>query len=73
MELFDFQVITTSLPEFWRGLLMTLQLTGIALLCGFAAAVPLAVARVSKNRWISGPVAPTPTSSAARRCSCNCC
>lgn len=57
MELFDFQVITSSLPEFWRGLLMTLQLTGIALLCGFVGAVPLAVARVSKNRWVSGPVA----------------
>lgn len=57
MELFDFQVITGNLPEFWRGLLMTVKLTGIALLLGFVGAIPLAVARVSKNRFASLPVA----------------
>ena len=31
MELFDLSVITGSLPQFWRGLWMTLQLTGFAL------------------------------------------
>lgn len=57
MELFDIRVITGSLPEFWRGLLMTLELTGLALLAGFVCAIPLAVARVSKNPWVRGPVA----------------
>jgi hypothetical protein len=31
MEWFDLTVVTGSLPEFWRGLWMTLHLTGIAL------------------------------------------
>ncbi|HET6719526.1 MAG TPA: ABC transporter permease [Rhodocyclaceae bacterium] len=56
MEWFDLNVITGSLPEYGRGLLMTLQLVALSLLFGFVFAVPLAVARVSKNRWISGPV-----------------
>ena len=57
MELFDFQVITGSLPEFGRGLWMTLQLTALALLLGFCGAIPLAVARVSRKRCASLPVA----------------
>ncbi|HRM69651.1 MAG TPA: ABC transporter permease [Thauera phenylacetica] len=57
MELFDLSVITGSLPEFWRGLWMTLQLTGFALLFGFFAAIPLAVLRLSPNRLVSTPVA----------------
>lgn len=56
MEWFDLNVITGSLPEYGRGLLMTLQLVALSLLFGFVFAVPLAVARVSRNRWISGPV-----------------
>lgn len=56
MEWFDLNVITGSLPEYGRGLLMTLQLVALSLLFGFVFAVPLAVARVSQNRWISGPV-----------------
>ena len=57
MEFFDFNVITGSLPEFGRGLVMTLKLVSLALVLGFLLAVPLAVARVSKNRWVSAPVA----------------
>ena len=49
MELFDLSVITGSLPEFWRGLWMTLQLTGFALLFGFFAAIPLAVLRLWRH------------------------
>lgn len=56
MEWFDLKVVTGSLPEFWRGLWLTLQLTAVAVAIGFACAVPLSVARVSKNPWISGPV-----------------
>jgi len=57
MEFFDFKVITGSLPEFWRGLWMTVQLTGLALLFGFFVAIPLAVMRLSPNRLVSAPVA----------------
>ncbi|BAL23886.1 ABC transporter permease [Azoarcus sp. KH32C] len=57
MDLFDTSVITGNLPEFWRGLWMTLQLTAIALLVGFAGAIPLAVARISKNPAVRMPVA----------------
>ena len=57
MDLFDTQVISGNLPEFWRGLWMTLQLTVIALLVGFCGAIPLAVARISKNPFARVPVA----------------
>jgi histidine transport system permease protein/arginine/ornithine transport system permease protein len=53
---FDFRVIAGSLPEYGRGIWMTLQLTFLSLLAGFACAIPLAVMRVSKNRWVRGPV-----------------
>lgn len=57
MELFDFRVITDNLPEFWRGLRMTIELTGLALLFGFFAAIPLAVMRLSANPFVAMPVA----------------
>ncbi|MCK6409997.1 ABC transporter permease [Thauera sp.] len=57
MELFDVQIITGNLPEFWRGLWMTIELTGYALLFGFLAAIPLAVMRLSANPFVSTPVA----------------
>jgi histidine transport system permease protein/arginine/ornithine transport system permease protein len=56
MDWFDVTVITGSLPEFGRGLLMTLQLTLAALVLGMLFAIPLAVARVSRNAWIARPV-----------------
>ena len=56
MEWFDFNVITSSIPEFGRGLWMTLKLTFISLLVGFSCAIPLAVMRVSKNPWLRRPV-----------------
>lgn len=56
MEWFDFNVITGALPEFWRGLIMTIKLVSISLLIGFLFAIPLAVARVSKNKWVSMPI-----------------
>ena len=57
MEFFDFKVITGSLPEFWRGLWMTVQLTGLALLFGFFVAIPLAVMRtaVAQPCLVSAP------------------
>lgn len=56
MDLFDINVITGSLPEFWRGLGMTLKLTFTSLALGFSCAIPLAVMRVSKNPWLRRPV-----------------
>jgi histidine transport system permease protein/arginine/ornithine transport system permease protein len=53
---FDFNVIAGSLPEFGRGIWLTLQLTFFSLLIGFSCAIPLAVMRVSKNPWIRRPV-----------------
>jgi histidine transport system permease protein len=38
------------------GLAVTLWLLAASLVIGFCMAVPLAVARVSKNRWLSTPV-----------------
>jgi histidine transport system permease protein/arginine/ornithine transport system permease protein len=56
MEWFDLKVISESLPEFWSGLWLTLQLTVVTLAIGFAFAVPLSIARVSKNPWVNLPV-----------------
>lgn len=57
MDWFDFNVITGSIPEYMRGLKMTLQLSFMSIALGFLFAVPLAVMRISKNPWISKPVA----------------
>ena len=52
----DWSVIAGSLPEFFAGLKVTLVLLAISLATGLALSVPLAVARVSSNPWISKPV-----------------
>lgn len=57
MDWFDFNVITSSIPEFVRGLGLTLQLSFISVCLGFICAVPLSVMRISKNPWLSKPVA----------------
>jgi len=57
MDWFDFNVITSSLPEFVRGLKLTLLLSFAAIAIGFVFAIPLAVMRVSKNPWVAQPVA----------------
>ena len=40
----------------FSGLAITLWLLVVSIVLGFALAVPLAIARASSNRWISGPV-----------------
>lgn len=52
----DFNIVWNSLPEYARGLWMTLQLVGIALAFGLAGAIPLAVLRVSRSPWAWRPV-----------------
>ena len=48
--------IWDSLPLYIEGIRTTLVLLVISLAASFVLAVPLAVARVSSNRWISQPV-----------------
>lgn len=52
----DWAVIAGNVPAFAKGLGVTLYLLAVACLSGFLLSVPLAVARVSPNRWLSGPV-----------------
>lgn len=51
-----FSIIYENIGIYLEGLLITLQLTGISLLIGLTFAVPLAVLRTSRNRWISTPI-----------------
>jgi arginine/ornithine transport system permease protein len=53
--IFDYNVVWDSLPQYFAGLLTTLQLLGISLAIGLLAALPLGLMRVSKNRWINLP------------------
>jgi arginine/ornithine transport system permease protein len=52
----DWPVIVAAFPEFMSGLRVTLTLLIIALVTGFVVSIPLAMARVSKNRFVSTPV-----------------
>lgn len=53
----DLSVVTGSLDQYLSGLWLTLHLVTISCLIGLACAVPLAVARVSRNPLVYGPVA----------------
>jgi len=48
--------IAEALPQYAAGAWLTLQLLVAALLLGGMAAVPLAVARGARSRWVRGPV-----------------
>jgi arginine/ornithine transport system permease protein len=54
--MFDWPVVLAALPDFFRGLRVTLILLAIALATGFILSIPLAMARVSQNKWLSMPV-----------------
>ena len=49
-------IIIETLPRFLNGTLLTLQITSLSVIIGFLLAIPLAIMRVSKNRFISVPV-----------------
>jgi His/Glu/Gln/Arg/opine family amino acid ABC transporter permease subunit len=53
---FDLQLIWQSLPALFDGLLLTIELVAISLVCGLIIAVPLAIMRASGNRWLSAPI-----------------
>ena len=52
----DWPIISEALPEFFQGLKITLILLAISMSAGFMLALPLAIARVSPNPWVSRPV-----------------
>ena len=52
----EWSLFTESWPAYASGLWLTLQLTALSLIVGLVLAIPLAVLRVSPNRWVSGPV-----------------
>ena len=47
------QAILDMLPMLAEGALLTLQLVFLSAFVGLSLAVPMAIARVSKNPWIS--------------------
>jgi arginine/ornithine transport system permease protein len=53
--IFDFSVIWDSLPLYFGGVLVTLQILLIALAGGLALAIPLGLMRVSKSSWVNFP------------------
>jgi arginine/ornithine transport system permease protein len=52
----DWEIVRETLPAFIGGVQITLLLLVISVASGFVLSVPLAVARASRNRWVSGPV-----------------
>ncbi len=52
----DVVLIAQNFDRFLMGALVTLQLTGLALLVGGALAVPLAIIRAGKNPYLNAPV-----------------
>ncbi|GGH24250.1 ABC transporter permease [Alsobacter metallidurans] len=52
----DWSVIFGALPNFWRGLQITLMLLAISMSSGLLLSIPLGVLRVSPRRWVSGSV-----------------
>lgn len=52
----DFMLILDHIDKFFAGALLTLEITVLALIIGGAIAVPLAVARAHRQRWLNGPI-----------------
>lgn len=52
----EWSLFSESWPAYMAGLWVTMKLTVVALVAGLCLAIPLAVARVSPSRWVSGPV-----------------
>jgi arginine/ornithine transport system permease protein len=52
----ELSIIFDNIGIFIKGLYVTIQLTSVSLLIGLLIALPLAIARTSKNFLISGPI-----------------
>ena len=48
----DFTIIVDNLPLYFEGLLQTIQLVSLALVCGIVMAIPVALAHTSRNPLI---------------------
>ena len=53
--IFDYNVILENLPLYLGGVLVTLKILLISLVCGLAVAIPLGLMRVSKSAWVNFP------------------
>lgn len=51
---FDWSSIPGALPFLWAGMLLTLQITGVAIFVGIVLGTVIALFRLSKNRFFSG-------------------
>lgn len=49
------EIVVESLPQLCQGAWITIQLTALSVLIGFCLAVPAALMRVSKNKWLNIP------------------
>jgi polar amino acid transport system permease protein len=49
-----FKFFIDSLPVFWQGLLVTIELTAVGLLVGFVLGLMSALGRVYGNKWVRG-------------------
>jgi arginine/ornithine transport system permease protein len=54
--MFDWSTIVESLPLYVSGLKVSLILMAISVSAAFVLAIPLSIARISRNRFLSGPV-----------------
>jgi len=52
----NFAAVAENLPLYLGGALTTLKLLAISLLAGLVVALPLAVLRNARSRWLHGPV-----------------
>ena len=52
----DLSPIIDNLPRFIEGLILTIEITALSVVIGLACAVPLALLRASRKRWLWMPV-----------------
>jgi arginine/ornithine transport system permease protein len=52
----DWDVVRASVPDFGHGIVVSLSLMAMSVATGFALALPLAAARVSRRAWLARPV-----------------
>lgn len=52
----DFVLVWDHIDRFLWGALLTLEITVLALFLGGILAVPMAIARAYKHRWLNGPI-----------------
>ncbi|WP_375593478.1 ABC transporter permease [Algihabitans albus] len=52
----NFEIVWDTLPRFFSGALLTIEITAVSVAIGLLLAVPLAIFRVSRNPLLSWPV-----------------